>query len=155
MKDLFIDNNIAKNFSYPVDTEYKKLISWLMKNDKSQPNQNAYLVLSKKIINEYNRSSAQSYSNTCMPVIVDKLIKEGRKNFIKNDQIKNFRRKYFTKRITNKLKSNQIDWDHIPTVLLSDRKYALSLDDNFINDLRNFPGFTVQVEKRPEDLPYI
>jgi hypothetical protein len=38
--------------------------------------------------------------------------------------------------------------------LLSDRKFALSYDDNFIYDLINFSGFTVLVKKRPEEIPY-
>ena len=35
LKDLFIDNNVAKNFANPLDPEYKKLIQWLMTFDKS------------------------------------------------------------------------------------------------------------------------
>jgi len=35
-----------------------------------------------------------------------------------------------------------------------DRKYALSLDNNFIHDLKNFPGFVVVTARRPENLSY-
>jgi len=28
-KDIFIDTNIAKNFTNPLDPEYKKLVFWL------------------------------------------------------------------------------------------------------------------------------
>jgi len=49
-KDIFIDNNVAKNFSNPADPEYKKLIKWLVKFDKSiDIEENAHLVLSQKI----------------------------------------------------------------------------------------------------------
>lgn len=46
------------------------------------------------------------------------------------------------------------DRAYIPAVLLSDRKYALTYDENFTYDLENFPGFTVIVKSRPEELPY-
>jgi hypothetical protein len=52
------------------------------------------------------------------------------------------------------LTCNYEDREHLPVVLLSQRKYALSLDDRFIADLENFPGFVVLVKKRPEELPY-
>ncbi len=72
-KDIFIDNNIAKNFSNPIDNEYKKLIRWLMKNDLEQPEQNAYIVVSQKLINEYSRSSTNAKSLTTITVIISKM----------------------------------------------------------------------------------
>ena len=87
-------------------------------------------------------------------MIVSKLTREGRLVNISNQQIKNFKNQYFTKTVEKKLQSNDEDREHIPTVLLSDRKYALTYDDNFKYDLEHFPGFTVIVKKRPEDLPY-
>ena len=36
MKDIFIDNNIAKNFGNPMDEEYQKLIRWLQKFDEDK-----------------------------------------------------------------------------------------------------------------------
>jgi hypothetical protein len=51
---------------------------------------------------------------------------------------------------------NQEDKEHVPVVLLSERKYALTFDINFTHDLLNFPGYKdkVRVEKQPENLPY-
>jgi len=37
-KDIFIDNNIAKNFTNPLDGEYKKLVQWLMRYNFYQKN---------------------------------------------------------------------------------------------------------------------
>ena len=82
------------------------------------------------------------------------LQKQGRLVFVKNSEINNFRTTYFTKKIEKKLTCNQEDWDHIPIVLLSDRKFALSIDDAFVKDLINFPRFNVTACKRPEDIPY-
>ena len=153
-KDIFIDNNVAKNFSNPVDPEYKKLIQWLIANKVDQRGKNAHLVISNKLIAEYKRTSRDAFSLTNIVVIIDKLTREGRLIKISNQEIKSFKQKYFTKRVEKKLMCNQEDRDHIPVVLLSYRKYALSLDDKFLYDLKNFPGFTVLAEKRPEDLPY-
>ena len=73
---------------------------------------------------------------------------------ITNADIKNFKNKYFTKTVERGLRSNQEDRHHIPVVLLSERKFALTNDRNFTYDLEHFPGFRVLVSSRPENLPY-
>jgi hypothetical protein len=153
-KDIFIDNNIAKNFCNPMDEEYKRLICWLMEFHPEDGALDAYLVVSNRLLSEYYRTASLAVSATGIPVIIDKLTREGRLIKVSNEEIKEFRRRYFSKKVIKSFRSNAEDHDHIPVVLLSDRKYALSLDDGFIYDLRHFPGFTVRVEKRPENLPY-
>ena len=156
-KDLFIDNNIAKNFSNPQDEEYIKLTKWLINFDSSD-NENkdnyAHLVVSNKLLKEYYRTSMNAVSDTAIPAIIDILTREGRLITISNQQIKDFKSTYYSKRVERNLRSNKEDREHIPLVLLSDRKFALLRDDNFKYDLEHFAGFTVRVEKRPEDLPY-
>lgn len=156
MKDLFIDNNIAKNFTNPLDPEYKKLITWLKYYDEKDPTNDAYayLVVSNKLIREYLASAQNAHTNTSIPALIDLLTRQGRKIHITNDQIKNFQGEYFTKKIAKRLRSNNEDRNHIPLVLLSTRKYALAIDNDFVYDLEHFPGFTVLVAKRPENLPY-
>ena len=153
-KDIFIDNNIAKNFSNPLDVEYQKLIRWLMFYDPINKNKNAFLAVSNKLLIEYYSSSGYSQSNTSIVVLISQLKKENRLNKITNEEIKNFKRLHYKKKIVKNLTCNQKDREHIPVVLLSDRKYALSLDNKFINDLSKFPGFTVKVAKKPSLLPY-
>lgn len=155
--DIFIDNNIASKFSNPADQEYKNLIRWLMDNHnlaQGQDDDRAYLVVSRKLIAEYGRSCQTASGATSIHVIINKLTQEGRLVFISNQNIKNFKNLYFTKVIERKFRSNQEDRDHIPVVLLSERKYALSYDKNFTYDLEHFPGFKVIVRSRPEDLQY-
>jgi len=152
-KDIFIDTNIASRFTNPMDTEYIKLINWLLNYEKNSDN-NAYLVVSKKLLAEYNRSTMSAHTDTCIGVIINTLLCQGRLTIITNDQIKEFHRIYFTKKIEKQLRSNNEDRQHIPVVLLSERKYALAIDDNFVYDLTNFSGFNTRVEKRPERLPY-
>ncbi len=152
-KDIFIDSNIASRFTNPMDPEYIKLIQWLMKCEPEEVN-NAFLVVSSKLLVEYGRSNREASLGTNIHVIISKLTKEGRLNFIKNHQIKDFKKEHFKPKILRKLKCNSEDREHIPVVLLSERKYALSIDDNFIYDLINFPGFIVRAEKRPENLEY-
>lgn len=152
-KDIFIDCNIASRFKNPMDPEYIKLIQWLMKCEPEEINK-AFLVVSNKLLVEYGRSNREASLGTNIHVIIAKLTKEGRLNFIKNHQIKDFKNEHLKPKILRKLKCNSEDREHIPAVLLSDRKFALSIDDKFIEDLRNFPGFAVRAEKRPENLEY-
>lgn len=156
-KDLFIDNNIAKNFSNPQDEEYIKLTKWLIKfnsSDIENKDNYAHLVVSQKLLVEYLRTSMGATSDTAIPIIIEKMQREGRLIMISNQQIKDFKSAYYSKAVERNLRSNKEDKEHIPLVLLSDRKFALSYDDNFTYDLKHFAGFTVRVEKRPEDLPY-
>src|SRR3712207_1348275 len=119
MKDLFIDTNVASRFTNPLDPEYKKLTSWLLEYDKDNPDNNAYLVVSKKLLGEYYASARNANSATSIPVIIDKLLREGRIVTISNEQIKKFQRLYFSKKIIRSLRSSNEDREHIPTVLLS------------------------------------
>ncbi len=154
-KDLFIDNNIASKFTNPQDEEYKNLTRWLLNyNDKENKDDYAHLVVSQKLLVEYLRSAVGASSSTCIPVIIDRLTREGRLIKIDNQQLKDFKKRFFTKAVQKRLLCNNEDRDHIPVVLLSDRKFALTLDERLAEDLRNFNGFNVRVEKRPEDLPY-
>jgi hypothetical protein len=148
LKDIFIDNNIAKDFCNPVEPEYKNLIKWLMYDST------AYLVVSKKLLVEYFGSTSHSPSLTNITIIIDKLQREGRLCTISNEQIKEFKRQYFTNKIRKKFTCNKEDQEHIPVVLLSDRKYVLTLDQKFTCDLLNFSGFKVIVCDKPQDLPY-
>ncbi len=156
-RDIFIDNNIASKFANPADPEYKELIRWLMDNheiSKGKDDDRAYLVVSQKLMTEYIRSCRDSSGSTSISMIINTLTKEGRLVRISNQLIKDFKSQYFTKAVEKKLRSNNEDRDHIPAVLLSDRKYALTYDENFTYDLEHFPSFTVIVKSRPEELPY-
>ena len=155
-KDLFIDNNIAKNFSNPLDPEYKKLIKWLIEfnSNPKKHDDNAHLVISQKLIAEYYRTMGHAASGNNIAVIINLLTQQGRLNRISNEQIKEFKQKYFTNKAKRRLISNEEDREHIPVVLLSDRKYALTLDEKFTADLINFPSFIATVGKKPSDIPY-
>ena len=152
MKDIFIDTNIACRFSNPMDPHLKDLLDWLMA-DGDEDNR-AYLVVSKKLLREYLSSCRGAYGETSLPVLINKLTQEGRIENITNSQIQLFKEQYFTKTIDKKLRSNNEDRNHIPVVMLSERKLALTNDDNFTYDLTHFPGFTVVVSDRPEKIPY-
>lgn len=152
-KDIFIDNNIACRFANPMDPEMKKLVSWLMRFEKGSDD-NAILVVSDKLLHEYIASCQGAYGVTSIPMIVNKLTQEGRIVKISNAEIKEFQRRYFTKKVEKNLRSNQEDRNHIPVVLLSDRKYALTNDEKFTYDLEHFSGFKVLVCNRPEKMPY-
>jgi len=153
-KDIFIDNNIAKNFTNPMDPEYIKLILWLQKYDEKDKDNCAHLAVSKKLLGEYLRSAMNASTGTSIPVLIELLQRQGRLHSISNDRIKAFQQKYITKPIERKLVSNKADHEHIPVVLLSHRKYVLSIDDNFIRDLVGFPDFHVTAAKRPQDIAY-
>lgn len=154
MKDLFIDNScVVQNFANPADAEYKQLIQWLLRHEENSPD-NAYLVVSKKLLGEYIASSGGARSAENIVNIIDFLTKKGRLNSISNKDIKEFMRKKFTKKVEKKLRSNRKDHPHIAAVLLSERKMALTEDEGLWEDLLNFPGYDVLVDNRPENLPY-
>jgi len=156
-KDIFIDTNIACKFSVIENKEDLKLVNWLLTYDSDNELKDdiyAYLVVSKKLLNEYLGSSKDATSLTNIANIIGEMQKQGRLSMFSKQQIEQFQNKYFKKHI--KLRSNKKDWDHIPIILMSDRKYVLTLDENFTYDLLNFPGYKdkVGVEKQPENLPY-
>lgn len=153
-KDIIIDHNVAKNFSNPLDNEYKNFVKWLIRYDVRNPLNNAYLAVSNKLLGEYCTSPGYPHSLTNIIIIIDTFMKQGRLNKISNSAIKNFKRKYFKKHVIRKFTCNRRDWEHIPVVMLSDRKYALSRDANFRNDVNNFTGFSALAVKRPQDIPY-
>lgn len=155
-KDIFIDNNIAKNFSNPLDPEYKQLIKWLIEfnSNPKKHDDNAHLVVSQKLIAEYYRTMGHAASGNNIAVIISLLTQQGRLNRISNEQIKEFKQKYFTNKVKRKLMSNSEDREHIPVVLLSDRKYALTFDEKLTADLQKIPSFSATVGKKPSDIPY-
>ncbi len=153
MKDLFIDNNIAKNFANPVDPNYKELINWLSLYNKDSKD-NAFLVVSNKLLEEYLDSSRNCSKPSSIPMIIAKLNREGRLNKFSNSDIQQFHETYFTKSVIRRLLSNKKDHSHLAIVLMSERRFALTIDDNFYRDLLSFKKFKVVVEKRPERLNY-
>ena len=86
-------------------------------------------------------------------ILISELNKKGRLYKIGKDQIKEFIRKHFKKSL--KLRSNVKDHQHIPVVMLSNRKLALSLDGNFRYDINNFPKFKAEAYEFPSEANYI
>lgn len=161
MKDIFIDNCVAKNFSTPIDDNYKELIKWINNFDEdlveSEPErigEFAHLVVTQKLLVEYSNSSKNCALPNAIPSIIDRLTRQGRLIKKKKTEINEFYRLFVTKRIKKTLLSNIEDHCHIATILLSERKICLTYDVNLTSDLMNFPGFNVLVEKRPENLSY-
>lgn len=142
-KDVFVDNNVAKNFCNPVDPHYKDFIKWILEE--------GHLVVTNKIIAEYVSSTGGAQSSTNIGVIIARLMRDGRLIKFSKGQLDNFG---FSKRIERALRSNPKDHPHIKAVLLSNRKLALSLDENFRYDLNNFPGHRAIARARPEEMPY-
>ena len=156
-KDIFIDNNIASRFKNPADPEYIKLRDWLIHYEEikeGEEDKNAHLVVSHKLLGEYSRSNQNVKDGQNIIVIIARLQKQGRLIFVKNQDIKDFQQVHFTKKTEKRLSCNEEDKEHIPVVLLSHRKYALNIDDAFVTDILNFPGFRALACKRPEEMPY-
>jgi hypothetical protein len=153
-KDIFIDNNItSRYFSTPTDEEYKKLIDWLGTYNEDEKN-DAYLVVSPYLIREYNESNRNARSETNILNILIKLTKQDRLINFSKKEIEAFQKKYFSNKVLKKLLSNAQDRNHIPIVLMSDRKMALTEDNNFKHDLDQIKEFTTITAKRPEELAY-
>lgn len=97
MKDIFIDNNIAKNFANPADQNYKELIQWLLDYNEDEDN-DAYLVASNKLLKEYLSSSYNCSRPTSIPVIISTLTIQGRLLKVNNQELKEFMTTNFTKK---------------------------------------------------------
>ena len=153
-KDIFIDNNIASRyFSNPIDAEHSKLVDWLRTFNEDEET-DAYLLISPYLMREYHESNRNATSTTNIVQIISDLTKQERLvNFTKKE-IEAFQNQHYSKKVMKRLLSNNKDHNHIPVVLLSDRKMALSEDDNFLHDLYEFSGFEPVTAKRPENLNY-
>lgn len=139
-KDIFVDSNVAKDFTNPPDENYKKFMAWL--KDEGT------LVLNNLLEGEYGRS------NQNLAVLIHFLTIKGRILRIKNKELKAFR---FPKKIEKKLQSNSEDREHLKTILLSHRKIALTIDNAFRNDVNNYPrydGKKAEAVARPERIDY-
>ncbi len=153
-KDIFIDNDCAsKHFSNPVQEQYKDLIRWLIEYEKDSDD-NAYLVVSQKLLVEYNRSCRGATSSSSMPNIIAKLTKEQRIIKVDNASLKALAPKILTKKRLKKLTCNKEDHAHIITVLVSDRKMALTEDQKLFNDLVAISGYKTIVAMNPNELNY-
>lgn len=143
MKDILVDNTVAKNFCNPLDSNYKTFIAWLLEH--------GYLVVTQRLLSEYLSASAASASSTSMPALINHLLRNGRLRKFNKSTLGAFR---FTSRVRRSLRSNRSDHDSIKAVMLSYRKFALSHDKNFRYDINHFPGYAARAERRPQDLPY-
>ena len=143
MKDIFVDNCVAKNFANPLDPEYKALIQWLFDE--------GFLAVSNKLLGEFGRTSGSCAVGTNIWLIVSHLQTRGRLRHFSNSQLAGFA---IPKRVARKLQSNPADHVHIKTVLLSHRKFALTLDAKLYRDINWYPGHKALAANRPQHIPY-
>ncbi len=158
MKDIFIDNNIAKNFKNPADENYKNLINWLKtgKNSSEDKKDGSFLVVSPQLLKEYYSSNRGNFGESII-TIIDILTKENRLNRISNSQIKAF---VFSSNIEKRLaktKMNIEDYIHLKSILLSKRKIGIIIDEKLheaVNQYQKVDGIQPMAVKRPEQIDY-
>lgn len=156
MKDIFIDNDVAVKFATPPSSEYKQFISWLLKRDPSNPSNEAYIVLNKRIYHEYIASCGLGSSSTNIVLIVDKMISQGRTNKFTKTDIESFKRTCYKKHVRASLACDYFDKEfHLPSVMLSQRQYLISEDGNFKSDVQKFKGFHGATAISPNHIPYV
>lgn len=145
IKDIFIDNNVAKNFKNPVDPHYKKLIDWLYET--------GHLVLSQKLLKEYHDSNRGNWGQSII-TIINRLTKDERLVSISNDQMESLR---FPKRLDEKYQRLNKDYWHIKAILLSNRKVAIIIDSAFREAINAHPkheSIKAFAVSRPEEIDY-
>jgi len=81
-KDIFVDNDVAKNFANPLDAHYKNFIDWLQDE--------GWLVITNKILVEYCRTCCGCTSLTNIVAIINRLTRAGRLTRVSNPQLKAF-----------------------------------------------------------------
>ena len=145
IKDLFVDNNVAKNFKNPADPEYLKLMGWLFKE--------GHLVITPKLMAEYSASNQGNFGQSIITVI-NQLTIDGRLVRISTEEMKAVK---FPKTIDKKcLKLNKDYW-HLKAILLSNRKIAIIIDKAFrdaVNNHPKFDGIQAYAVARPEEIDY-
>jgi len=145
IKDLFVDNNVAKNFKNPADPEYRKLMDWLFRE--------GHLVLTQKLLIEYLSSNQGNFGQSII-TIVNQLTIEGRIVKLSTDELKALT---FKKKLDEKcLKLNRDYW-HLKAILLSNRKTAIIIDKAFrdaVNSHPKYEGVQACAVARPEEIDY-
>lgn len=155
LKDIFIDNDtLVHNFTVSASNDYKKLMEWLKQYDEDSPEDNAYLIISNKFQAEYGRSFAHAGPDNTVVAIIDQLTREERLKKKDNREIRIFMQEHFKNRVVRNLRSNRQDWDHIAVVMLSNRRYALTADNNLCYDINHFQGFDALAACDPQHIPY-
>ena len=141
--DLFVDSNLSGHFAKPVKAEYHELIQWLMKE--------GCLVVCQSLVREYVTAVRGADSDTMLPVIVNRLQRDGRLRRFSKHELQAFR---IPPSVQRRLRSNRADHDLIKIVLLSDRKLGLSKDQNLARDINTLPGHQARVARTPSEINY-
>jgi hypothetical protein len=126
-KDLFVDNNVAKNFKNPADPEYQKLMDWLFRE--------GHLVLTQKLLNEYLSSNQGNFGRSII-TIINQLTIDGRIVKFSTEELKALT---FKKRLDEKCQKLNKDYWHLKAILLSNRKLAVIIDKAFREAVNNHP----------------
>ena len=145
IKDLFVDNNVAKNFKNPSDPEYIKLMAWLFTE--------GHLVVTPKLMAEYLASNQGNFGQSII-TIINKLTIDGRLVKFSNDELKALT---FPKKIEQKCQRLKKDYWHVKAILLSNRKMAIIIDEAFRNAVNEHPmhgGVKACAVSRPEAIDY-
>lgn len=152
MNDIFIDNDfIVLNFHSP-DEDVLKFIQWLY--DEEGLENKAHLILSQKLYNEYVSSSSPKPAYTNILTICSVMLSQGRLLKVSNEEIRKFKDTHMPNKIHKKLTCNKKDREHIPIILLSNRKMGITNDKALKADLQNFKGFNTFIEDHPKKLNY-
>ncbi|MGC4034900.1 MAG: hypothetical protein QM764_02990 [Chitinophagaceae bacterium] len=156
MKDLFIDANIANKFADPPDEDYKNLTDWLWNFNPNNLPDNARLVVCQKLINDYFDGNRHCAKPSSIVVLYDKMLREGRIDKIKKDQIEQFQAKYFNWKSIRCKTAGSSDPCLIPLIFLSVRKLGLSEDIDLIYDIQNLPKWKnkATIKDHPSQLTY-
>ncbi|MEO9144544.1 MAG: hypothetical protein ABI237_03220 [Ginsengibacter sp.] len=162
MKDIFIDADITNKFSKTTDKDLIELIEWLLNKENK-----SFLLVSDYLRNEYLKGNAHCVKEFSISTIYFKLQQDGRLNAKTKKEIEDFKQKHFSKTIWKNLnclkqkkgKNRTSDPNHIALIYLSDRRFALTEDENLFKDLNELKfkredGKKVTVAKSPTDINY-
>jgi len=160
-KDIFIDADVANKFASTKDEHLLELINWLLES-KNQ----SFLMMSDYLRNDCFKGNNHCSKEFSICTIYFQLQKDDRLNVKTKKEIKLFQQKFFNKKVWDKLKcttnkkgDKSNDPEHIALILLSDRRIALTEDENLLNGILDFPmkgigGIKATVAKKPQELNY-
>lgn len=137
MKDIVVDTSTIIFLGNQSTPDFIKFFKWLRKEGA--------LAVSTYLLKEYSGIGSSEIAALLETL---KHSQPSRYNNIPKREIDTFNDRHF------KYTCHMKDRCHVKLVMLSFRKLALSQEDNFINDVNEFPRHRALASKNPEHIPY-
>lgn len=143
MRDIVIDNCIAKNFCNPITGDLRTFVTWLRDHGT--------LAVTQRLLVEYYSSTGSATSATNICALIEHLKLEKRFVRFSKTQLEEVD---IPQHYENRMRCNFHDRSLVRAVALTVRRIAISDDDNFRYDVNNLPGYNAVAVRGPAEIDY-